>query len=249
MNTEQKARAYDEALERAKRIISKNCSEVEKLCLKSIFPELAESEDEKVRKEIIEVLQFVPSSMWEQAKTNYERCFAYLEKQKDLDKMIVVSPEVWDNAISDAYENGKKDEEKQKEQKPVEKQDYSGLNDLERVIHRGFLAAGVENVPVTIIKETAQECLTNIKPAWSEEDEIMIGSMINYFEGDTLDCSLDCVVNWLKSISMRCPKSSDNWKPSEEQMRAVKHAYNSFPNDCFTKSNLKLLYHDLEKLM
>ena len=48
---------------------------------------------------------------------------------------------------------------KQKEQKPAEKQDYSGLNDLERAILRGFLAAGVENVPVGIIKETASECI------------------------------------------------------------------------------------------
>lgn len=36
--------------------------------------------------------------------------------------------------------------------------------------------------------------------------------------------------------------------PTEEQMEAVKHAYNSFPNDCSTKSNLRFLYHDLEKL-
>lgn len=57
------------------------------------------------------------------------------------------------------------------EQKPAEKQDYSGLNDLERAIHRGFLAAGVENVPVEIIKETAQECLAQMRPAeWSKED-------------------------------------------------------------------------------
>lgn len=41
---------------------------------------------------------------------------SYLEKQKDLDKMIVVSPEVWDKAINDAFENGKKEGEKQKEQ-------------------------------------------------------------------------------------------------------------------------------------
>lgn len=42
--------------------------------------------------------------------------------------------------------------------------------------------------------------------------------------------------------------SQPSWKPSEEQMEAVKHAYNSFPNDCPIKSNLRLLYHDLEKL-
>lgn len=69
--------------------------------------------------------------------------------------------------------------EKQKEQKPAEKQNYSGLNDLERAIHRGFLCVGVENVPVTIIKETAQDCLAQMKPAWSEEDEDMLDSAIH----------------------------------------------------------------------
>lgn len=172
MTTEEKAKAYDEAL-KDMRVIYPNLKGDAKLAVEHAFPQLTESEDEKVRKEIIEVLQLVPSSMWEQAKTDYERCFAYLEKQKydrmqpiydnqesfesaldkawksyndsgartvdgcennytecahakgfregylfglgkykDLDKMIVVSPEVWDNAISDAYENGKKDEEK-----------------------------------------------------------------------------------------------------------------------------------------
>jgi len=55
--------------------------------------------------------------------------------------------------------------------KSAEKQDYTDLNDLERAIHRGFLSAGVENVPVTIIKETTQDCLAHInKPAeWSKD--------------------------------------------------------------------------------
>ena len=56
-------------------------------------------------------------------------------------------------------------------QKPAEKQDYSGLNDFERAIHRGFLCAGVENVPVNIIKETAQDCIAHLSAEWSEEDK------------------------------------------------------------------------------
>ena len=56
----------------------------------------------------------------------------------------------------------------------VEKQDYSSLNDLERTIHRGFISAGVENVPVAIIKETANECKRianeNANAEWSEEE-------------------------------------------------------------------------------
>ena len=61
-------------------------------------------------------------------------------------------------------------------QKTVEKQDYSGLNDLERAILRGFLCVGVENVPVTIIKETEKDCLAHLPVElpveWSEEDSI-----------------------------------------------------------------------------
>lgn len=106
MTQEEKAKAYDKALEIAKSYYGPACNEF----LDTIFPELAESEDEKIRKWIITHLE-------NNYKGNYwaTQAIAWLEKQKDLNKMIVVSPEVWDNAISDAYENGKKDDEKQKE--------------------------------------------------------------------------------------------------------------------------------------
>lgn len=102
------------------------------------------------------------------------------------------------------------------EQKPVEKQDYSGLNDLERAIHRGFLAAGVENVPITIIKETAKECLAQIKTAeWDEEDrEIAQNIMVFLKEPTTAELCpqlrKECQ-DWLKSLPERF-----NLQPKEE---------------------------------
>ena len=66
--------------------------------------------------------------------------------------------------------------DKHKEHGSTEKQDYSGLTDFQRAIHRGFLCAGVGNVPRAIIEETAQDCINTLrltqgwKPAWSEED-------------------------------------------------------------------------------
>lgn len=74
------------------------------------------------------------------------------------------------------------------DEKPAERQDYSCLNELEGAIHRGFLSAGVENVPVAIIKETEQECLAQMKLAeWSEEDEIRRESCMLYL-ANTRDC-------------------------------------------------------------
>ena len=135
--------------------------------------------------------------------------------------------------------------EKQKEQKPAEKQDYSGLTDLERAIHRGFLVAGVENVPVTIIKQTAQDCLAQ-KPAWSEEDEENIES-IKIILRKALSKGISCeeevldLTDWLQSIR-------PSWKPSEEQMKALESCFCEFGEGYPDEDGLRSLYNDLKKL-
>lgn len=56
MTTEEKAKAYDEALEQA-RFYHGNCpSEPEKNKLEEIFPQLHESEDEQTRKRLIDFI-------------------------------------------------------------------------------------------------------------------------------------------------------------------------------------------------
>lgn len=111
----------------------------------------------------------------------------------------------------------------------IEKQDYSGLNDFERAIHRGFLCAGVVNVPVNIIKETAQDCLAHLPVEWSEEDE----EMLEYIIGDVNDVMqlyttragkdmANKEIAWLKSLKNRgnFPKSNTNspsWSEEDEE--------------------------------
>lgn len=137
----------------------------------------------------------------------------------------------------------------EEKQKPTEKQDYSGLTDFERAIHRGFLCAGVENVPVEIIKETAQDCLAHIeqKPAeWSEEDEYVIDKVIEWAK----------IVNPTSTIFEKIPKerfierlkslrSQHHWKPSEEQMLALQVAAITSKTDF---NILTELFIDLKKL-
>lgn len=79
MTQEQKAKAYDEALTTAKRVIRNNCTEVEKLCLECIFPELRESDDERIRKTILTKMRAC------QKQSNFfsNDEIAYLEKQKE----------------------------------------------------------------------------------------------------------------------------------------------------------------------
>ena len=55
----EKAKAYDEAIERAKGVIEQNpLMEYLKKGIEYIFPELKESEDERIRKELIDFLEY-----------------------------------------------------------------------------------------------------------------------------------------------------------------------------------------------
>ena len=81
MNIEEKAKAYDEALERA-RALRNEAIEKEYVVdyikdYETIFPELRESDDERIRKEIISALKFANDG------GVYDKHIAYLEKQKE----------------------------------------------------------------------------------------------------------------------------------------------------------------------
>ena len=220
---EEKAKAYDEALERAQKA-TRAGSDVAMDIVQYIFPDLKESEDERIRKMCITAVNIAASSDGGLLHSEASECLAWLEEQKDKNclacdqhlkgyiagrkvteeekqkeqkpvewteltwKDIVelegiinnvhydfsagIGQESFGKEVLERFRNKKDDAEVDAcEQKPAETQNYSGLNDLERAIHRGFLCAGVENVPVTIIKETAQDCLAHLPAEWSEEDE------------------------------------------------------------------------------
>ena len=84
MTTEEKAKAYDEALEKARKRVATDPQDHTVTILKDIFPELAESEDERIRKDIIAFLQSMnshcdPAQDWDLRN----RWLPYLEKQKE----------------------------------------------------------------------------------------------------------------------------------------------------------------------
>lgn len=199
MTDKEKAKAYDEALERARAIHNERQAQCYDIMAK-VFPELAENEDERILNGLI-------AAMKDRISNGGEGFFgmplkdilAYLEKLKELStkKTPTWMPKFldelrsknhyfdWDEhrdiegsilAIIDFIAPDYFTEKDKKEQKPTEKQDYSGLTDFERAIHRGFISAGVENVTVEIIKETAQDCLahTEQKPDTRDVDNLQL---------------------------------------------------------------------------
>ena len=80
MTQEEKANAYDEALERAKSFQQKYGGNY----AGDIFPELAESEDERIRKAIVHLLEVASEAyLIEATGFKKEQFLSYLEKQKE----------------------------------------------------------------------------------------------------------------------------------------------------------------------
>lgn len=75
---------------------------------------------------------------------------------------------------------------------------------------------------------------------WNEEDALTIADLINYFEGDSLECSAEEMVQRIKSLR-------PSWKPSEEQMKALEEVIEYCPEgDAY--DILSELISDLKKL-
>ena len=72
MTQEEKAEAYSKAVEKAKQEYSITTSEDRKQWLEELFPELRESEDERIRKEILNYID---------KATECKRWVAWLEQQ------------------------------------------------------------------------------------------------------------------------------------------------------------------------
>ena len=222
---------YEEALERAKEL-HESGNALTKLQMEIVFPVLKESKDESIRKYIQHELACLRASEGKGSERYNELSSAidYLERQKE-------QKPVEGTALQKAFVNSKKDytlEEK------CDASDYAdtilptgvtyGENDEEYKLHKIIEAAFIAG------KKTAQ------KPAeWSEEDEFFRQQLIVYCESCVQDSLAAKCVDWLKSLRSR-PKSSDNWKPSEEQMSALKHFIGPSVNGAIVAE----LYDDLK---
>ena len=85
MTEKEKAKAYDKAIERAKKLYGNGIVE-------EIFSELKESKDEKIREAILNGLidcRDAPDLGWSNfGGISIDDCIAWLEKQRDKDKLI-----------------------------------------------------------------------------------------------------------------------------------------------------------------
>jgi len=183
LTIEEKAKAYDEALERAKESlkdggISQNSIDY----IQSIFPELKESEDEKIRKWIINEIKIKHHNLDEDNVDFVDKAIAWLEN----------IPYTIDHEKREGFHIGYK--------AALEKQGESYTKkDIDDAYVEGMAFAKNE-----LEKQGEQ------KPAWSEEDEKEYKYVLKFIDNILNNCGnkkdyehCKRCYDWLKSIKQK----------------------------------------------
>ena len=182
--------------------------------IQTLIPELAESEDERIRKELIETINCMKEDHQVfLSEQQIERYLDWLEKQKENPKSADSIPS---NCTSVA-----KCEDRDSEYGVFPEDALVVARACEKLEAHGYLELAHALINVNLYtKEQKQE--------WSEEDEKMkerIRSVVNEcaFHNDALDVNGDYCEGdyakldaWLKSLR-------PSWKPSEEDIKMLEH--------------------------
>lgn len=120
MTQEEKAKAYDDLLVKLQKAKVDNdvCDERYCCVIDDIVPELKESEDERLRKEIISALKFA------NVKGVYDKHLALLEKQwnkKPSDEVLKIRQEVYQSGYNDGYKHGIEDGKQGEKETPCDR--------------------------------------------------------------------------------------------------------------------------------
>ena len=200
LTIEEKAKRYDGALERAKEQSSKCC--LDKIVLEDIFPELKESEDERMKKLCISVVKQFAAVCRKEDKylPEVEKCIAWLEKQGEQKPADKVEPKKEDTS----------------ELTPFEAELFSMMSDA----WQGYQLGEEVNI-VEIVKEHSSELLERANEqshAWSEEDEqifnVMKSELEKYIMLKQYGTPLSVYdIEWFKSLKDRVqPQPKQKWK-------------------------------------
>ena len=197
LSIEEKAKAYDEAIEKAKYYQKENGSGV----ISAIFPELAEPEDDRIRNEII---AFVIQSIHRGGGTpipeeKENKWIAWLEKQGEPKEYTFKSLP----RLLDMIEPTNK--AKEYCQKLIDILIQEGYGADAKIVDNCLKQMNGEKVAMATGDEQ--------KPAWSEDDRIRITNCIQLI-GKTGDGE----VKWLKSLENRIlPRANQEWSEEDEK--------------------------------
>lgn len=231
-----------------------------KAVLEEILPELAESKDEKIRKELIE---YIKSIKWADyalfQKFSPDDVIAWLEKQQSVEEIVERYKTSWYNegridgrfeGITDdvKYQQGWHDAlEKQGEQNSTWSEEDERLRKTSISFLKHYADKGYENAVECIdwLKSIKDRVQPHPRREWSKEDKVMLDEIIDFFENGTVKFQhdLSLYASWLKSL-----RPQPHWKPSEEQIQCLHDAIEHYHTSGYPASKLNELYEQMSKI-
>ena len=208
---------YEEALEKARKGMP----------IDEVFPELKESKDERIRKEIIEYLT-VTCEKDLVGHPERQRWIAYLERQKE-------NPKSADSIPSDCVSDAKCEDRWHKvtDSLPNKAREvlckdaignffigryYQKSQSWEVMMYDDCDKSNEHNPPVVKWCEIPAERQKEQKPVeWSEEDEFFRQQLIIYCENCVQDTLAAKCVDWLKSLRPQ-PQKLEDWTEEDETL-------------------------------
>lgn len=252
LSVEEKAKAYDKAIKKAAALYK--ASEPMSGCnviIETLFPELAESEDEKIKNRLIKLIKMSNEfGGFALHKWEADEMLTWLEKQAEhanfLSK-IQVGDKVTRNEdgvlvnlsqLKRVAKPRKKQCEQKLEMKSAEESLGIDSDTYNKIVDECIFG---EQKP-----EENKGNIGGISSNWSEEDEYKYNTILHHLdlqkEKYKKECNQEeqdryqCLYDWLKSL-----RPQNHWKPSDEQMMALLY-------HCSNGSVLTSLYNDLNKL-
>ncbi len=213
-----------------------NMDEADKRDAERFFPELAESEDERIRKGLIKYLKADMAYNPSQSSRFYDGALAYLEKRKEQKPAFPIPHKGDDN---NPYDMGIPEAQKY----AINRGFGIPYNDGEVYVDKRHMTQTIGN-----ILRWADEHPKEQKPAeWSEEDEDKIESIKGLITTGRFADTNTIRTIWKLLDSLR---PQPHWKPSEKQMQYFLAVIND-PNNAGAESchlTLESLYSELKKL-
>ena len=198
--------------------------------IENIFPELKESEDERMRKALIRFFQWFPYDRLNDENLKPKEAIAWLEKQgeqkpkwgDDDEQYLLVCKnalrkyQVSDKWDADIISKWLEDKLKQGEQKPKwTEEDEERLQSCISTLQGKGLMGGVDTINTKWLKSLKQR---QVESKWIEEDSKMLGTLIAIFEvnypdefykvnpigtTDMQGIHSSEIVKWLRTIKQR----------------------------------------------
>ena len=245
LSIEEKAKAYDEAIEKGKQIKNTPYTahwDIMKEVVEHLLPELKESEDEKIRKRLAEYFE----GYYDRFATDRNHVNVHWEGLEVKEILAWLAKQSKDSPVlSNSSNTGKFSwsEEDEKISSAIIKR-LKGSDALSVDLQRAI--CWIDYVKDRVLPQPKQE--------WSEEDKRKIDRIYSILRqaADTHAFSTSCrligdkecieLQDFLKSIQSQ-------WKPSKEQMKALASTL-SLAKSCGEEStfNLSTLYEQLKKL-